>query len=86
MNHYTHALVKEIAAQQLGYEPSPMWGRLVTSDKLDDHKREYKHIMNSHKPEHMLPSKALESVKSTAKRIVEQLPKESHVKHDGFTL
>ena len=86
MNHYSHALVKEVAAQKMGFEPSPMWGRLVAAGDLKTHKREYRHIMNSHKPEHILPSKAVDDVKETAKRIVDQLPKESHVKKDGFTL
>lgn len=86
MNHYTHALVKEIAAQRLGFEPSPMWGRMVAKGDLQDHKREYKHVMNSVKPEHMLPSKALEHVMGEAKRVIKAIPKGSHIKADGFNL
>lgn len=86
MNHYTHALIKEISAQKMGFEPSPMWGRLVAPGDLQEHKREYRHIMNAQKPEHILPSKAVDHVKKLAKDIVNQLPKDSHVKKDGFTL
>lgn len=86
MNHYSHALVKELAAQHLGFEPSPMWGRMVAGGGLLDHKKEYQHIMRSTKPEHILPGKAMDHLKKTAKRVIKSMPKDGHMNRNGFDL
>ena len=86
MNDYTHAFVKELSAQKAGFEPSPMWGKLVHAGKLKAPEHHYKQIMNSQEPHHIIPGKAFSHVKGLAKKVVAQLPKNSHINTKNLTL
>lgn len=88
MNDYSHALVKEIAAQHLGYNPSPMWGKLVnplTKDKMKGKPEQYKSIMMSREPHHVRQNSATAHVVGVAKSYINKIPENSHVKANGFT-
>jgi hypothetical protein len=84
MNDYSHALVKEISAQLLGYNPSPMWGKLVDKQKLDK-PEEFRSIMLSHEPKHVRPNDAFTKVSNIAKTYINKIPSNSHVNRNGFT-
>ena len=84
MNRYTHALVKESAAQALGFEPSPMWGRFTSGGSLIAPKSHYKAIMRSLHPENIIPGKAVDHVVDLAKKAIKDLPAISHVRSNAF--
>lgn len=81
MNDYTHALVKEVSAQLLGYEPSHVWGKLTQPLMPKDLKDRapLKSIMVSREPHHLRDNDALKLVKQKASDIVRKIPKSSHI-------
>jgi hypothetical protein len=84
MNDYSHALVKEIAAQQLGFKPSHVWGKIGKKEKLKHPPEAYLHIMRSQEPHEIQSLKATQHVIELAKKFKEGIPKRSHIKKDSL--
>ncbi len=79
MNDYAHALVKEVAAQQLGYLPSHVWGKIGKREKLTHPKIQYEHIMTSQTPEEISSLGALKQIKKISKAFISSIPDRSHI-------
>lgn len=58
MKDYSRALMKEIAAQKLGYIPSAMWGKLCNNYDLKAPKQDYENIMHLTDLDYKLPGTA----------------------------
>jgi hypothetical protein len=86
MNHYKHALYKEIAAQMAGYEPSHVWGRIANPhDKPSrESNKMFSIYMNSQHPTHMPGSPFLNMVKGSADKFINNLPKDGIIKPAAF--
>ena len=84
MNPYSHALVKEVAAQRAGFEPSPVWGRLTDSKKLKAPREHYEHIMNMPGPHHRFPGPAMDDVMNHTKRIKKNVSGTSHINKENL--
>lgn len=87
MNDYSHALLKEISAQLLGYNPSHVWGKIARPTRRDaKNKAEYLSIMRSREPHHLRQdTKAYKHVAKLAKKYISSIPSTSHVKKSGFS-
>lgn len=86
MNHYSHALFKELAAQKLGYVPSPMWGRLIPNDVHPDDRQHMLNIMRTDTPRHVNKNtEAFDDLMSEAKEIKSKLNEKSHIKKKLLT-
>ena len=79
MNDYTHALAKEIAAQQLGYLPSHVWGKIGKKEKHRHDKASYRHVMRSNHPEEVANLKVMEHIKEIGERFKKGVPDKSHI-------
>jgi hypothetical protein len=84
MNHYKHALVKEVAAQRAGYEPSPVWGKITHNNNLIAPLNHYEAIMNSDHPLEIPRSKAFEDVNARVNNYIKGLPKSGIIKKEMF--
>lgn len=86
LNDYSHALVKEISAQLIGYQPSHVWGKLTrpTKKRAKNH-HEYLSIMRSRDPSHLRTNtKAYKHATDLARKYIQNIPRGSHIKKNGF--
>lgn len=87
MNDYSHALMKEVAAQINGYVPSYVWGKIAKAGKHKAPRQNYYSIMYSKDPSHLQHNDdAVKHVKEVAQKFIDNIPKKSHVKKEHLNV